>query len=89
MEIHYKTTVWCKITLPETANKEEIIKQLEKGIEPVDLDFEDPLFDSEYETFYETETLLRPGENSGYSTIELIENTPNKLGTQVVWENGH
>lgn len=88
MEIHYKTTMWCKITLPETVNKEEIIKQLEKGVEPENLDFEDPHFVSEYETFYETETFLTPEENKGYSTIELIENTPNKLGTQVVWENG-
>lgn len=47
MEIHYKTTMWCKIILDETKiSKEEVLQKLNEGYSPSEIGFDDDI-DSE------------------------------------------
>ena len=88
MEIHYKSTVWNKITIPDEIDKEDIIKQLNEGILPTELDL-DNNFDSEYEVIYETEEFITPEENDGQSTIELMDYVDGKNYLSSIWDNSY
>lgn len=87
--LDYKAVVWCRLHLPDSVDLEEVKQKLEKGIDPLDLVFEDGMLESkkayetvEWEFLEETEDLLTLEENGGSSTIEVIENG------EVVWANG-
>lgn len=87
MEIHYKTTMWCRIILDETKiSKEEVLKQLNEGYLPSEIGFDDDI-NSEWEVISETEEFITPAENDGQSTIELMEYQDGKLGLQCIWNN--
>jgi len=87
MELHYKTTVWNKIKFnDDSITKEEIIKKLEKGYQPLDLGNE---IESEFETMLETEEYITVEENDGQSTIELMENSSNFIGLECIWDNSY
>lgn len=87
MEIHYKTTMWCKIVLDDSKiSKEEVLQKLNEGQMPSEIGFNDDI-DSEWMVMEDTEEFITPDENEGQSTIELMEFQEGKLGMQVIWDN--
>ena len=89
MEIHYKTTMWCKIILDETKiSKEEVLQKLNEGYLPSEIGFDNDI-NSEWEVIEDTEEFITPAENDGQSTIELMEYQNGKLGLQCVWDNSY
>lgn len=89
MEIHYKTTMWCKIILDENQiSKEEVLQKLNEGGLPSEIGF-DKNINSEWEVMEETEEFINPIENDGQATIELMEHQSGKLGLQCVWDNSY
>ena len=89
MEIHYKTTMWCKIILDETKiSKEEVLQKLNEGYLPSEIGFDNDI-DSQWEIIEDTEEFITPAENDGESTIELMEYQDGKLGLQCVWDNSY
>ena len=89
MEIHYKTTMWCKIILDETKiSKEEVLQKLNEGYLPSEIGFDNDI-DSQWEVIEDTEEFITPVENDGESTIELMEYQDGKLGMQCVWDNSY
>ena len=67
MEIHYKTTMWCKIILDETKiSKEEVLQKLNEGYSPSEIGFDNDI-DSEWEVIEDTEEFITPAENDGQS----------------------
>ena len=87
MEIHYKTTMWCKIILDENKiSKEEVLRRLNEGQFPSEIGFDDDI-NSEWMIIDETEEFITPVENDGQSTIELMEYREGKLGMQCIWDN--
>ena len=87
MEIHYKTTMWCKIILDENRiSKEEVLQKLNEGQLPWEIGFNDDI-NSEWMIIDDTEEFITPIENDGQSTIELMEFQEGKLGLQCVWDN--
>ena len=89
MEIHYKTTMWCKIILDETKiSKEEVLQKLNEGYLPSEIGFDNDI-NSQWEIIGETEEFITPAENDGESTIELMEYRNSKLGLQCVWDNSY
>lgn len=89
MEIHYKTTMWCKIILDETKiSKEEVLQKLNEGYSPSEIGFDDDI-DSEWEVIEDSEEFMIPAENGGKSTIELMEYQDGKLGLQCIWDNSY
>ena len=89
MEIHYKTTMWCKIILDENRiSKEEVLQKLNEGYLPSEIGFDDDI-NSQWEIIGDTEEFITPAENDGESTIELMEYQDGKLGLQCVWDNSY
>ena len=89
MEIHYKTTMWCKIILDETKiSKEEVLQKLNEGQLPSEIGFDDDI-NSEWMIIDDTEEFITPAENDGESTIELMEYQNGKLGLQCIWDNSY
>ena len=89
MEIHYKTTMWCKIILDETKiSKEEVLQKLNEGYLPSEIGFDNDI-NSQWEIIGDTEEFITPAENDGQSTIELMEYQDGKLGSQCVWDNSY
>lgn len=89
MEIHYKTTMWCKIILDETKiSKEEVLQKLNEGYSPSEIGFDDDI-NSEWEVIEYTEEFITPAENDGKSTIELMGYQDWKLGLQCIWDNSY
>lgn len=89
MEIHYKTTMWCKIILDDTKiSKEEVLQKLNKGYLPLEIGFDEDI-NSEWEVIEDTEEFITPSENDGQSTIELMEYQSGKLGLQCIWDNSY
>ena len=89
MEIHYKTTMWCRIILDETKiSKEEVLQKLNEGYLPSEIGFDEDI-NSEWGVIEDTEEFITPTENDGYSTIELMEYQDDKLGLQCIWDNSY
>lgn len=89
MEIHYKTTMWCKIILDETEiSKVEVLQKLNEGQMPSEIEFDDDI-NSQWEVIEDTEEFITPSENDGQSTIELMEYQDGKLGLQRIWDNSY
>lgn len=89
MEIHYKTTMWCKIILDETKiSKEEVLQKLNEGYSPSEIGFNEDI-NSQWEVVEDSEEFITPSENDGESTIELMEYQDGKLGLQSVWDNSY
>ena len=87
MEIHYKTTMWCKIILDEDKiSKEEVLQKLNEGQLPSEIGFDEDI-NSQWEVIYDSEEYISPIENDGQSTIELMEYQEGKLGMQCIWDN--
>ncbi len=87
MEIHYKTTMWCKIILDDSKiSKEEVLQKLNEGQLPSEIGFNDDI-NSEWMIMEDTEEFITPVENDGQSTIELMEYQEGKLGLQNIWDN--
>ena len=87
MEIHYKTTMWCKIILDENKiSKEEVLQKLNEGQLPSEIGFDEDI-NSQWEVIYDSEEYISPIENDGQSTIELMEYQEGKLGMQCIWDN--
>lgn len=87
MELHYKTTMWCKILLDDSRiSKEEVLQKLNKGQLPSEIGFNDDI-NSEWMIMDDTEEFIRPVKNDGQSTIELMEYQEGKLGLQCIWDN--
>ena len=87
MEIHYKTTMWCRIILDETKiSKKEVLQKLNEGYLPSEIGFDDDI-NSEWGVIEESEEFITPSENNGESTIELMEYQNDKVGLQCVWDN--
>lgn len=86
MEIHYKTTMWCKIVLDDSKiSKEEVIQKLNEGQLPFEIGFDGDT-DSEWIVMEDTEEFITPVENDGESTIELMEETE-KGWLESIWDN--
>ena len=89
MEIHYKTTMWCKIILDETKiSKEEVLQKLNEGYLPSEIGFDNDI-NSEWEVIEDTEEFITPAENDGQSTIKLMEYQNGKSGLQSIWDNSY
>ena len=87
MEIHYKTTMWCKIILDDRKiSKEEVLQKLNEGQLPLEIGFYEDI-NSQWEVIEDTEEFITPVENDGQSTIELMEFQDGKLGMQCIWDN--
>ena len=87
MELHYKTTMWCKILLDDSRiSKEEVLQKLNKGQLPSEIGFDDDI-NSEWMIMDDTEEFITPVKNDGQSTIELMEYQEGKLGLQCIWDN--
>lgn len=86
MEIHYKSTIWNRITIPDQVDKEYILDQLKEGIHPLDLDMQGD-FNSTFEVMYDTEEIISIEDNNGNSTIELMDDIKGKLGLTCIWDN--
>lgn len=83
MEIHYKSTIWTKIEIDDDNDVQEIIKELEAGCSPWDLQIDS----MEFEPILETEEFMFPEENDGQETIEVMVNDENNLGLKSIWNN--
>ena len=89
MEIHYKTTMWCKVILDENKiSKEEVLQKLNEGYSPSEIGFDKDI-NSEWGVIEDTEEFITPAENDGQSTIELMEYQDGKLGLQCIWDNSY
>ena len=85
MEIHYKTTMWCKIILDENKiSKEEVLQKLNEGYSPSEIGFNEDI-NSEWEIIEDTEEFISPNENDGQSTIEVYEDGD----MQIIWDNSY
>lgn len=87
--IEYRVVTWNKITLPDSVDLEEVKQKLQEGIDPFDLCFGERMLESkklyeecDFDNLIETEYVLSPEENGGYSTIEIY------LDKQLFWQNG-
>lgn len=87
MEIHYKCTTWCKIILPEDVSKEEILQKLNDGILPLEIAYDNPSMNVEWEIINETEEFMTVEENDGQSTIELMDSKEGNIGLECIWDN--
>lgn len=83
MEIHYKSTIWTKIEIDDDNDVQEIIKELEAGCSPWDLQIDN----MEFEPILETEEFMFPEENDGQETIEVMVDDKNSLGLKSIWNN--
>ena len=83
MEIHYKSTIWTKIKIDDDNDVQEIIKELEAGCSPLDLQ----IGNMEFEPILETEEFMFPEENDGQETIEVMVDDENSLGLKSIWNN--
>ena len=89
MEIHYKVTTWCKLKFDGNVQKEDIIKKLEEGYLPLELEYDGiipNLVNCEWEAINDTEEYLSPEENDGEATIELMEETE-RGWLESIWDN--
>lgn len=87
MELHYKTTMWCKIILDDSEiSKEKVLQKLNEGKLPSEIGFDDDI-NSEWMIMDDTEEFITPVKNDGQSTIELMEYQEGKLGLQCIWDN--
>lgn len=86
MEIHYKSTIWNRITIPDQVDKEYILDQLKEGIHPLDLDMQGD-FNSTYDVIYDTEEIISIEDNNGNSTIELMDDIEGKSDLTCIWNN--
>ena len=65
-------------------DREKLIKDLEAGIHPTDMDLED----AEWNVLYDTEEQLTPEDNDGQSTIELMKaDDPEGWMLKPIWTN--
>lgn len=88
MEIHYKTTMWCRIALDETKiSKEEVLQKLNEGYLPSEIGFNEDI-NSEWEIIQDTEEYMAPVENDGQSTIELMVKEEDGY-LQCIWDNSY
>ena len=86
MEIHYKTTMWCRIILDDSKiSKEEVLQKLNEGQSPSEIGFDEDI-NSQWEVMGDTEEFITPVENDGQSTIEVMEETE-KGWLEVIWDN--
>lgn len=81
MYVDEKVTIWNRIHIDDRdISKEEVIKIISKdgtnGLWEVDLD-------PQIESVSETETVLYPEDNNGFSTLELYNDED-----EIIWENG-
>ena len=77
--VDVKETIWRRFHFSDTADMQEIVKELKQGsFDSVDID---SLGFLEGETLYDTATTLEPEENSGESTIEVYKKE------QMIWDN--
>lgn len=85
MEIHYKCVVWMQVKFSdEVPDKEQLIKDLETGMHPSNMDFPD----AEWNVLYDTEEIFTLEQNKGEATIEIMEPKDNNNGwLQSVWDN--
>lgn len=83
MELHYKCTTWNKIIISDEYPKELILEKCEKGLNPLDIGF-DEFEGSEWENITETEEYLYPEDNEGDSTMELLDENGN-----IIWDNSN
>lgn len=73
-----KVTVWKRQNfIIEAESYEEALKKVEKYKE-LDADSEEYCYSCE--TLFETEEMMMPNENNGFSTIELYNNEGNLIG---------
>ena len=87
MEIHYKTTMWCKIILDKNKiSKEEVLQKLNEGQLPLEIGFNDDI-NSQWGIIEDSEEFITPIENDEQSTIELMEFQDDKFGMQCIWDN--
>ncbi|MBT7928440.1 hypothetical protein HN682_00790 [Candidatus Peregrinibacteria bacterium] len=73
MEVHFKKSVWERVSIPDRITKEELIALIDKH-SPVELNH--LLVDKEeclWENILETEELLTPDDNDSQTTIELLD----------------
>lgn len=85
MELHYKVTAWCKLKFEGDINPEHLIKELQKGIEPIEVIFDSDipnLENPEWEMVSDTDEYLYPEENENQSTIELLNDD-----NEIIWSN--
>lgn len=85
IKLHRKVTIWTVETLPESLNTEELISRLNAGEDVEDLMNEYNVYEFpeyENESLHDTECILHPEENAGYSTLEL------QVEGSIVWQNG-
>ena len=90
IELHYKCTTWCKLKLPDSTNKEDLIEKLNEGYLPLELGYDDiveGVQDVEWEAINDTEEFLSVNDNDGQSTIELMED--DKTGLKCIWDNSY
>ena len=78
MKIQYKCTVWAEIELPDDADIDSILEQLESGSSP---DYLCDEYDTKFQYLIETESPIIP---DGESTIEVYD-SEHKL----LWSNKH
>lgn len=91
IELHYKCTTWCKLKLPDSTNKEDLIEKLNEGYLPLELGYNDVVKgvqDVEWEVINDTEEYLSPEENDGEATIELMEETE-RGWLESIWDNSY
>jgi hypothetical protein len=84
MELHYKCSIWAQIKFDDTAvDEEQLIKDLESGIHPNDLE----LNNMEWKFMTDTEEQLTP-DNNGQSTIKLMKaDDPEGWMLKPIWTN--
>jgi hypothetical protein len=79
--ICYKFTGWCNIDFQDEVSLGSLIKQLESGISPLNLE-EVNSKNCEFENLTEVEEYMTPEENDNQYTIEVYDDTNN-----IVWKN--
>ena len=88
MELHYKCTMWCKLKFADNTSKENLIKKLNEGHLPIELQYDDiknELINAEWSIMDDTEEYISVNENDGQSTIELYNN----ITEGPIWDNSY
>lgn len=85
MELKYKCTMWCRLTIPDDVKKEDVIKVLNEGMLPLEVAFDKHIpnmENAEWEVINDTEEFMSPSENNEQSTIEFIDDN-----NKCIWDN--
>lgn len=86
MEIHYKTSMWVSISLPDDVSREEILNRLKNGESHNNIAND---YDCEYIDMYETQDYISLQENNGNPTVELMDSVPGTIGLTSIWDNSN